>query len=422
MLRGNGGRGVFLPLSGGTLSGDLLFSPDATYDIGKSGLTRPRHGYFSGNLVSGGLALGGATIGTNALAVTGTAAISSKVAASAFENAASQPFYFTGRSAMWSTVDGNIVLTNNANTDFSRLQFGGTTSSFPAIKRNGAALQVRLADDSANAGLISASLDVSTFLTAGTTSYINWSAGSRLTSPADGQLLVQNNAATDFSRLQFGGTTNLFPAIKRNGAAFDLRLADDSGYASLALGNTLTMTSSSSFYPQAVLANLVADANGPYLILRKGRATGTTTQNGDTLGNILFSGYASDNSTFNGPSISVIATGAASATGIATSTIFNTSTSSGGTEAFRYDTNGSVSVIGSVTSRRTTAIPAGGTAGVGVLFSSTSNYGTFFGSGAPTLSAAKGSLYLRSDGTGVADRMYVNTNGSTTWTAVTTVA
>jgi hypothetical protein len=66
------------------------------------------------------------------------------------------------------------------------------------------------------------------------------------------------------------------------------------------------------------------------------------------------------------------------------------------------------------------AIPAGGVAGRGLRFSSTANFGVFFGSGAPTLSAAKGSLYLRSDGSGTSDRMYVNTNGSTAWTAVTT--
>ena len=78
--------------------------------------------------------------------------------------------------------------------------------------------------------------------------------------------------------------------------------------------------------------------------------------------------------------------------------------------------NGGVKALGA------TAIPAGGTAGAGLTVSSTSNFGVFFGSGAPSLSAAKGSLYLRSDGSGVADRMYVNTNGSTTWTAVTTVA
>lgn len=77
---------------------------------------------------------------------------------------------------------------------------------------------------------------------------------------------------------------------------------------------------------------------------------------------------------------------------------------------------------GSLNTNQGTAIPAGGTAGIGVTVSSTSNFGVFFGSGVPTLSAAKGSLYLRSDGSTTNDRMYVNTNGTTTWTAVTTVA
>ena len=69
-----------------------------------------------------------------------------------------------------------------------------------------------------------------------------------------------------------------------------------------------------------------------------------------------------------------------------------------------------------------TAIPAGGTTGKGLKFSSTANFGVFFGSGAPSLSAAKGSLYLRSDGSGTTDRAYINTDGGTTWTALTTAA
>jgi hypothetical protein len=67
-----------------------------------------------------------------------------------------------------------------------------------------------------------------------------------------------------------------------------------------------------------------------------------------------------------------------------------------------------------------TAIPAGGTAGLGLNFSSTANFGIFFGSGAPALSAAQGSLYIRSDGSTTNSRAYINTNGSTTWTAITT--
>jgi hypothetical protein len=81
-----------------------------------------------------------------------------------------------------------------------------------------------------------------------------------------------------------------------------------------------------------------------------------------------------------------------------------------------------VSAVGAATILSSTAVPAGGTAGAGYKFSSVANLGVFFGSGAPTLSAAQGSLYLRTDGSSTSTRMYVNTNGSTTWTAVTTAA
>ena len=77
---------------------------------------------------------------------------------------------------------------------------------------------------------------------------------------------------------------------------------------------------------------------------------------------------------------------------------------------------------GPITASADVAIPAGGTAGEGIMVSTTTNFGMFFGSGAPSLAAAKGSLYMRSDGSGTTNRMYVNTDGSTTWTAVTTVA
>lgn len=48
----------------------------------------------------------------------------------------------------------------------------------------------------------------------------------------------------------------------------------------------------------------------------------------------------------------------------------------------------------------------------------------YAGSGTPNavITANKGSLYLNTAGTGVADRAYINTNGGTTWTAITTVA
>lgn len=44
------------------------------------------------------------------------------------------------------------------------------------------------------------------------------------------------------------------------------------------------------------------------------------------------------------------------------------------------------------------------------------------GSGAPTHIAPRGSLYLNTAGSGVADRAYINTLGTGVWTAVSTVA
>ncbi len=60
---------------------------------------------------------------------------------------------FNGRAVIQSTADSILLITNNAQTDFNRMNFGGSTSSFPALKRSTTTLQVRLADDSAFANL-----------------------------------------------------------------------------------------------------------------------------------------------------------------------------------------------------------------------------------------------------------------------------
>ena len=81
---------------------------------------------------------------------------------------------------------------------------------------------------------------------------------------------------------------------------------------------------------------------------------------------------------------------------------------------------GGYTSTGGVTIYSGTAVPAGGTAGSGLKMSSTSNLGVFFGSGSPTLSAAQGSLYINTTGNSTSTRLYVNTNGTTGWTNVTT--
>jgi len=69
---------------------------------------------------------------------------------------------------------------------------------------------------------------------------------------------------------------------------------------------------------------------------------------------------------------------------------------------------------------KSTATTAGGST-TGIK-NGTAGVGWFIGSGAPTISAAQGSLYSRTDGSSTSTRLYVNTDGGTTWTNVTTAA
>jgi hypothetical protein len=104
-----------------------------------------------------------------------------------------------------------------------------------------------------------------------------------------------------------------------------------------------------------------------------------------------------------------------------------------GTDGTRVSSGGNLRVGGTTVQQTATAtvggqatvssnlaVPAGGSAAGALLMSSTAALGVYFGSGAPTVSAAQGSFYLRTDGSSVATRLYVNTNGTTGWTAITT--
>jgi len=55
---------------------------------------------------------------------------------------------FVNRSTIQSPVNNNLLVMNNAGNDFGLFQYGGTTSSYPAWKRNAAGLDLKLADDS----------------------------------------------------------------------------------------------------------------------------------------------------------------------------------------------------------------------------------------------------------------------------------
>ncbi len=127
LMSGGGGTSL-LDVSAGTSeifsNANLKFAPDNTYDIGTGGANRPRNVFIANTL-----SVGGNFNCTNM-----------------FSNGPLVP----------------IRLLDGTGNDFSRLQLGGTTSAYPAIKRNGTGIDIVLANDSGYAPLIAGSLGLGT--------------------------------------------------------------------------------------------------------------------------------------------------------------------------------------------------------------------------------------------------------------------
>jgi collagen triple helix repeat protein len=130
-------------------NGHLYAAADGVYDIGQNGTNRPRSIYTSGNIFSG----------------------TSVVAANNLYLGAGYKLIWSGRSQMTSTTDSNITLYDSALNNFGLLQFGGTSSSFPALRRSGSTIQVRTADDSSDSGITAESIGL------GATATITWTRG-----------------------------------------------------------------------------------------------------------------------------------------------------------------------------------------------------------------------------------------------------
>jgi len=119
-------------------------------------------------------------------------------------------FAFGNRTQIKSSGDGLLELTDSGGTTFSRLNFGGTTSSFPSIRRTTTALNIRLADNSADAALTALSISTSqaTFMHI-TTAALNDGAGGSLgtltNAPAAGN-------PTKWIPVNDNGTTRYIPA------------------------------------------------------------------------------------------------------------------------------------------------------------------------------------------------------------------
>jgi hypothetical protein len=104
------------------------------------------------------------------------------------------------------------------------------------------------------------------------TALIGWSGNCfmRPINASAGVLTLLNAALDGFDRLQFGGTTNLFPALKRSSTTLQVRLADDSAFGPLSCG-TFSHTGSLGFYGTVAVAQPASvgtaatgfTANGP---------------------------------------------------------------------------------------------------------------------------------------------------------------
>src|SRR5258706_4554853 len=196
---------------------------------------------------------------------------------------------------------------------------------------------------------------------------------------------VTNGA--DFSVTTFSGNAFASPGFAINGTG-----QITTGSSGVSSGNVIFNGTTSGF------VSVFSSATGNLLTVSQPIQVGTI---GSIAGQINIAGQTSGSA-----QLSCSATGGTLLLGNGNVSI----TTSGNTVS-----NGNMKVGG------TTAAISGGDAS-NAYFYGTGTLGVYFGVGAPTITAAQGSLYIRTDGTTNVTRAYINTTGSTTWTAINTVA
>ena len=95
----------------------------------------------------------------------------------------------------------------------------------------------------------------------------------------------------------------------------------------------------------------------------------------------------------------------------------------GGAERFYVSPGGGVvSTNAGFTSFSGVGIGAGASTQFFAKASSTANLGIYYGTGDPSFSAAKGSVYVKTNATTTTTRLWINTDGGTTWASFTASA
>lgn len=176
------------------------------------------------------------------------------------------PFAVTASSAVVTNLDADM-LDGFHETAFAKLadnetitgnwEFDGTVTVNDAVTVN---------DD----------ITVTGSTTLGASSTLSWLGRSIITSPADGDIRLTDNAGTDFDVLQFGGGTSSFPALRRTNNALEVVLADESQYTDLAV-NLLNLQGGRITFPATQVPSANANTLDDY---EEGTFTPTLSSDG----------------------------------------------------------------------------------------------------------------------------------------------
>ncbi len=196
------------------------------------------------------------------------------------------PLCWVAQTCLLTSTDGKIGLYNNALSGFTALQFGGTTSSFPSLKRSGTDLQARLADDTGYSAIDVASLKISGSAVTFPTICANTSQSSDITGTAT-ETAFDLNCAVPANALVAGSTITMdlrgiYSGNATDTLIFKLKACTVSGCASgtvvtLSTTTAVTLASVTNQYwdIQGQVIAWTIGASGTYEVQAKGLVAST---------------------------------------------------------------------------------------------------------------------------------------------------
>lgn len=415
-----------LVCTGGTINGTTI---GATTRAAISGTS----GDFNAGLTVSGAAFTSRGITDNAtataLTLSGSGANRVTIA-----NSASSPTIGTSASALNINPASHIVNVGAGAANF--LVCYGHASGAPGIQPGSAASDVSLSIFSKGTGAVNigGAAGTSDYLTIySSTGYAGISAGG---ASSDVQLSLAAKGTSGIAMMTAGSLTQVFvahtasavryltltgaaaggtPTIGTNAGSLSFAPGGTTGFRiSLGAGNSYVQAESST---DAAGLRVVGGTNSVFSLYSVGTGSIFLSSHGDSTPRVQVAITATASAdryiTLTGsnggnPTIGV------SGGSLAVSCPMVVSPGTGNTFSVN---SGYVDFLGRLNVLSGQALPAGGSASIGIQ-ATTSNIGIYFGSGAPTLSAAQGSIYIRSDG-GASTRLYSNNNGSTGWSAIT---